>query len=112
MRISSVRLLAAMGVMLCLGVGCKIIEDSDATPAQDGSSTSAEHVDANALPLSVAAAAKGQVPSGTITRAEKQVIKGKQVYSLTMKDDEKTYDLIIRPDGQVISSKMSPSAKP
>src|SRR5215218_6315274 len=98
MRRNSLGSMVGMCLLIFFGVGCKIIEDSDSQ--RDRSSTSEGRVDVNALPLNVSAAAKGQVPSGTITRAEKQVINRRLMYSMTVKDGEKTHELIVSPDGQ------------
>jgi hypothetical protein len=60
----------------------------------------------------VTAAVKGAMPSGTITEAEKEMYKGKLVYSLDVRDGAKEYDVIVTPDGQILSSKLDANAKP
>ena len=81
--------------------GCKVIGDESTS---DHSSTE-QHVDVNTLPINVTAAVKGVLPNGVITEAEKETRKGKLVYSLDVKDGEKKYDVIVAPDGQVLSTK-------
>ena len=108
MRNRSICLLAALIAVLFIAVGCKIVGDEPSSENSKGES----HVDVNALPLNVTAAVKGVMPSGTITEAEKEIYKNKLVYSLDVKDGEKEYDVIVTPEGQILSTKLDTKAKP
>jgi hypothetical protein len=105
MRMQTIALL----VSVALSGGCKVIEDSDA--GREGHARE-QRIDVNALPLNVTAAVKGAMPNGTITEAEKEMYKGKLVYSLDVRDAGKEYDVIVTPDGQILSSKVDPNVKP
>lgn len=103
MRSHRLALLAVLALGMTAGVGCKVIEDSDS----DRQTTTAteENVDVHALPINVSAAVKGVLPSGTITKAEKESRRGKLVYNLAVKDGEKKYDMLVTPDGTILSTK-------
>lgn len=96
--------LMSLGMILAVAAaeGCKIVGDDD--PAQS-SPVAEQRVDVNALPINVTAAVKGAMPGGTIAHAEKELRKGKLVYSLHVTDGEKEYDVVVTPDGQILSSK-------
>ncbi|MBC8106402.1 MAG: hypothetical protein H7Z14_07430 [Anaerolineae bacterium] len=89
------------------GVGCKIVGDESSVESTKGET----RVDVNALPLNVTAAVKGVMPTGTITAAEKTMYKNKLVYSVDVRDGEKEYDIVVTPDGQILSNKLDASAK-
>lgn len=94
---------ALLLLILTVFVGCKVIEDSD--PNRDGSSVTDERVDVNALPINVSAAVKGVMPNAVITSAKKEPRRGKVVYSLDVKDGQKSYEVVVAPDGTILSTK-------
>jgi hypothetical protein len=103
MRFGTTTLILAT-LLLGACAGCKVIEDSDS--AQGSATSSVEQsVDINQLPINVAAAVKGAMPSGTITSAQQVTTRrGKMVYQLVVRDGEKNYDMLIAPDGTVLST--------
>ncbi|CAN5567508.1 hypothetical protein BH09PLA1_BH09PLA1_04460 [soil metagenome] len=108
MRIRSIGLIAATIVGLVFAAGCKVVNDD----ANAGDSKTEQRVEVNTLPVNVTAAVKGAMPNGTITEAEKEMRNGKLVYSLDVKDGGKEYDVVVSPDGQILSTKQDPTAKP
>ena len=94
MRIYWTALFLATALVFTGGGGCKIVEED----------ASAQHVDIDALPLKVSAAVKGQIPNGTITHAQMEQRGRRSVYRFDVKDGLRTYDMIVAPDGQVLST--------
>jgi uncharacterized membrane protein YkoI len=65
-----------------------------------------EHkMEVSALPAAVTNAIKAKMPNATITEAERETKHGREVYSLDVKDGDKTYDVVVSPDGEIISTK-------
>jgi len=99
MNLNRIALLAAL--MLGVGVlGCQSQHHH-----HDESGENEVKMAVSSLPASVADAVKAKMPNATITEAERETKDGREVYSLDVKDGGKTYDVVVTPEGQIVSTK-------